>query len=156
MPAAINLSRPSGERASGFTLVEMLVVLTVIALAMTAAPAIMAGLAGVRLRAAADEMTVQLRLARGLAMQRGAPVEVTFDLATRRYRLTGNDAAHALPSVVDAVTVTPKERLQPGDIARLRFLPDGSAETARIALQHGSSQKTIVIDWLTGRVWQNG
>ena len=42
---------------AGFTLIEMLVVLAIIALAATALPMLGAGLPGVRLRAEADRMT---------------------------------------------------------------------------------------------------
>ncbi|MGE5269581.1 MAG: Tfp pilus assembly protein FimT/FimU, partial [Thiohalocapsa sp.] len=43
---------PRGRCDAGFTIIEMMVVLSILAIAMSAAPAIMAGLAGARLRAA--------------------------------------------------------------------------------------------------------
>ena len=52
----------------GFTLVETLVVLVLAALALAAAPALIGGLSGIRLRSAADEMAGRLRDARGRAL----------------------------------------------------------------------------------------
>ena len=136
----------------GFTIIEMMVVLAIIAMTMTIAPAIMSGLAGGRLRAASDELVAQLRGARGLAIRRSAAVDVMLDLTKPGYRVSGDPGFHALPAIVDAVEVTPAELVQPGRIARLRFLADGTADQARVALRHGTSTKVIAIDWLTGRV----
>lgn len=136
----------------GFTIIEMMVALAIIAMAMTIAPAIISGLAGSRLRAASDELVAQLREARGQAIRRGAPVELVFDLAKRSYTTPVEPGFRSLPEIVDAVEVTPERLVQPGRIARIRFLADGTASEARIALRHGTSATIIAIDWLTGRV----
>jgi len=136
----------------GFTMIEMIVVLAIIAMAMAMAPAIVSGLAGGRLRAASDELVAELRGARGQAIRRSAPVELTLDMTKLGYVVSGDPGFHALPAIVDGVDVTPTELVLPGRIARVRFLPDGTADQARIALRGGSSTKVIAIDWLTGRV----
>ena len=134
---------------SGFTIIEMMIVLVIIAMAMTIAPAIVSGLAGGRLRAAADELVAQLR---GQAIRRNAPTELTLDLAKVGYSAPGDAGLHVLPEVVDAIEVTPAALVQPGRIARIRFLEDGSADEARISLRHGTSTSVIKVDWLTGRI----
>jgi general secretion pathway protein H len=142
--------RPS---EAGFTIIEMMIVLVIIAMAMTVAPAIVSGLAGGRLRAASDELIAQLRDARGQAIRRNAPAELVLDLSKRGYSGPGDAGLHVLPAVVDAVDVTPPDLVQqPGQIAHIRFLADGSADPARISLRHGTSTNVIAIDWLTGRV----
>ena len=138
--------------AEGFTIIEMLVALGIIGMAMTIAPAIISGLEGSRLRAAADELVAQLREARDQAIRRGAPVELVFDLAKRSYMIPNAPEVQSLPAVVDAVDVSPEGLVQPGRIARIRFLADGSASEARIGLRHGTSATIIAVDWLTGRV----
>ena len=129
-----------------------MVVLAIMAMAMTIAPAIVSGLGGGRLRAAADQLTAELRGARGQALRRNAPVELTFDMTKRGYSLSGNPRFHPFPEIVDAVDVAPAALVQPGGIARIRFLPDGTADQARISLRHGTMTKIIAVDWLTGRV----
>jgi general secretion pathway protein H len=141
-----------GHPAAGFTIIEMMVVLAIVGIAMTIAPAIISGLAGGRLRAAADELVVQLRETRAQALRRSAPTDLVLDLDKRAYQGPGNVGARAFPPVVDAVDVTPRELVAPGRVAHIRFLADGSAVPARILLRHGSSTSVVAIDWLTGRV----
>jgi len=152
MPAPGHPQRRFRQSERGFTIIEMLVVLSIIAMTMTIAPAIVSGLAGTRLRAASDELVAQLRAARGQAIRRSAAVELTLDLTKLGYTVSGDPGFHALPAVVDGVDVAPATLVQPGRIARLRFQADGTAEPARISLRHGTSTKAIAIDWLTGRV----
>ena len=152
MPVSARPSRKPSRSDRGFTIIEMMIVLAIVAMAMTIAPAIVSGLAGGRLRAASDELIAQLRDARGQAMRRNAPTELMFDLAKRSYSSPGEAGLHVLPAVVDAVDVTPAALVQPGRIAHIRFLADGTADQARISLRHGTSTNVIAIDWLTGRV----
>jgi general secretion pathway protein H len=143
--------RPNRSEA-GFTMIEMMVVLAIMAMAMAIAPAIVSGLSGGRLRAASDGLAAELRGARGQALRRNTPVELTLDLTKRGYSLSGSNRFRPLPDVVDAVDVGPAALVQPGGIARIRFLPDGTADQARISLRHGTMTKVIAVDWLTGRV----
>ena len=132
-----------------------MIVLTILGLAMAIAPAIISGLAGSRLRAASDGLAAELRGARGLAIRSAAPVDVTFDLAKRGFTVSGNPRFRPLPDIVDAIEVAPTRLVQPGGIARIRFLPDGAADRASISLRHGSSTKIVAVDWPTGRVRQH-
>jgi general secretion pathway protein H len=152
MPRSRRLRRESCRPEAGFTIIEMMIVLVIIAMAMTIAPAIVSGLSGSRLRAASDELVAQLRDARGQAIRRSAPTELMLDLAKLGYSATGDAALHVFPAVVDAVDVTPAALVQPGRIARIRFLEDGTADEARISLRHGTSASVIKVDWLTGRI----
>ena len=77
-----------GGSQRGFTLIELLVVLTIMALAMAAVPAIVAGLPGIRLRTAADEMVATLRELHQQAIRRGETTEVILDPAARAYRIS--------------------------------------------------------------------
>ena len=137
---------------AGFTMIETMVVLAIMAMAFTIAPAIIAGLAGGKLRAASDALVAELRDARGQALRRNVPVELILDLTRRRYSLSGNNRPRELPEIVDAVGVTPSALVQAGGVARVRFLPDGTADPARISLRHGSTTRVVAVDWLTGRV----
>jgi general secretion pathway protein H len=152
MPPSAHQPRARRRPQAGFTIIEMMIVLAIMAMTMTIAPSIVSGLAGGRLRAASDELAAELRGARGQALRRNAPVEVTFDLKKPGYSLSGSPQFRALPGVVDAVDVAPAALVQPGGTARLRFMPDGTADAARISLRHGTSTKAITVDWLTGRV----
>jgi general secretion pathway protein H len=140
----------------GFTIFEMLVVLVIIGMAMTVAPSIWAGIEGSRLRAASDDLVSRLRETRSQALRRGEAAELVLDLSKRVYAMPTEPGFLPLPGVVDAVDVKPVSLLQPGGLARIRFLADGTASEARILLRHGASSTAIAVDWLTGRVHQDG
>jgi general secretion pathway protein H len=133
-------------------MIETMVVLAIMAMAFAIAPAIVSGLSGSRLRAASDDLAAELRGARGQALRRSMPVEVMLDLTKRAYSVSGDTRLRQLPDVIEAVDVAPPALVHPGGLARVRFLPDGTADPARIALHHGAASKVIAVDWLTGRV----
>jgi general secretion pathway protein H len=137
----------------GFTLFEMMIVLVILAMAMTVVPSIMAGLQGSRLRAASDNLVARLRETRGEALRRGLVTELVLDPAKRTYAMPTAADAQPLPAVVDAVDVKPSSLLQQDGMARIRFGPDGSATGVQISLRHRDSSIDIAVDWLTGRVY---
>ena len=140
----------------GFTLFEMMVVLVILAMTMTVAPSIMAGLVGSRLRSASDNLIAQLRETRSQALRRGVPTEFVFDLAKHTYATATAPGFRPLPSVIDTVQVEPPALSQPDGIARIRFGSDGTATQAQISLHHAGSSVGITVDWLTGRVHPGG
>ena len=143
-------------RARGFTIVEMLVVLTILGLSMTAVPAIVSSLDGSRLRAATDEFVAHLRQARNQAVRTQAPVDVVIDLRRRRYTTSAEAVPRELPPVVDRVEIGPAGLADPNGIARFRFQADGSTVPVRILLWRGARSMDIEVEWLTGRVGSGG
>ncbi len=146
----------TNDRDRGFTLFEMMIVLAILAMAMTVVPSILAGLNGSKLRAASDDLVVRLRETRNQALRRGTVAELVLDRSRLRYSTPSEQGFHRLPAIIDKVTVTPAALLQPGGIVRIRFSGDGTATAARIVLEHGDSSMAILVDWLTGRVHQDG
>jgi general secretion pathway protein H len=140
----------------GFTLIEMMVVMAIMALAMTVVPAIVSGLDGTRLRAATDDLVARLREARNQALRTQTPVDVIFDLRQRSYMTTYQPGTQYLPQVVDRVALAPPTLVDPNGIARLRFQSDGSATSARISLWRRSGSSDITVDWITGRIGSGG
>jgi general secretion pathway protein H len=128
---------------TGFTLLEMIVVLAILGLALGLV--ISRGpMHSARLDAdvAARELTAALRLARGRAIAEDRPVAVA--LAANSYLVDGS-AVHRVP--VD-VTLAGN--------AAIRFAPDGSSSGGTIVVQAAASRVTIGVDWLTGRVGAQG
>src|ERR1700742_3518739 len=151
--AATRWARWIAHRPSqGFTLFEMMVVLVILAMAMTLVPSIMAGLDGSRLRAASDNLVARLRETRSEALRRYGVAELVLDTRRRSYATPAARGNQPLPSVVDAVELRPQALLRPDGTAHIRFAPDGTATEAQIFLRHGGSAVDIGVDWLTGRV----
>ncbi len=145
-------SRRDDRRAAGFTLMEMLVVLTIIALLTAVTPALLGHLPGMRLKAADIAMADTLRQLRERAIRNGSETQMTVDPIARRYVLSSDAVPHALPTVVERLDIATNGQVRPATVRRLRFFPDGSATGATIRLWHGNQSASIAIDWLTGRI----
>ena len=144
-------ARRSSE--SGFTLVAILVVLAIIgAVAIVTVPYILAGMPGLQLRAAADDMAATLQGLHEQAIRERVTTELALDPETREFRTSSRPAPHALPKVVTRVAFS-TAAIRPYDTAaRLRFYADGTSSGGTIRLEHEALSASVVVDWLTGRV----
>jgi general secretion pathway protein H len=139
-------------RQSGFTLIEVIVVLVVlglmVVLVMQHGPMRSRTL---ETRVAATELAQALRTARSRAIALDRPVSVMLDVVAHSYRV---DAAppRALPPAV-GVSVTALAGDTVGNrIAFISFAPDGSSTGGHVDLTDRGSRLQVAIDWLTGRV----
>jgi prepilin-type N-terminal cleavage/methylation domain-containing protein len=107
----------------GFTLIEMLVLLAIVALAISVVPTMLGGLPGARLRAAADAMAGTLRELHSEAISRRTTMELIVDPAARAYRITSEADGRVLPDVVAQVDVRKEAALPSQGLPRIRFLP---------------------------------
>jgi general secretion pathway protein H len=144
-----NSGRDKSDR--GFTLIEMLVVIAILAAA--AAILVARGPArsrGLEARAAASDLAQTLRLGRSRAIAADRDVRVVLDLQTHGLLLDGA-ARPALPGSVALAAV-----MADGGAARRRavfvFAPDGSASGGQVVLAAGERRTVVAVDWLTGRV----
>ena len=149
-------AKPSttGRRISqaGVSLLEMLVVLTIIGLVIAALPAVLsAGLPGLRLKSQAREMVDNLRNVHLLAQRSGKEIVVTLDSEHARYGVSPG----AQPTVLSTGIALRFERMPfsetEGPTAHIRFFPDGSSTGGSVGLAQKGQQYWIDIDWLTGR-----
>lgn len=136
----------------GFTLLEMIVVLSIMGLLMAvAAPSFSRFGRTLDLRREVTLLENDLRAARRHAMTTMTGAGVAFDLQRREVRGPAGPA-QALPPGV-AVTVQTARSLLVGDHAgAVWFYPDGSSTGGRVTVSDGRRRYRIDIDWITGRV----
>jgi general secretion pathway protein H len=137
---------------SGFSIVELLVVLAVMAIGLAlAAAALNRARSALVVRGAAYELAGHLRSVRAAATRQSIQRAFVFERAAHRYWAEGIVAPRTLPpSVLLDLQVPESERI--GRDGWVRFLPDGSASGARIVLKSGASSWAVLVDWLSGEV----
>lgn len=137
---------------AGFTLVEMLLVVAILALAMTfAGPLLSTGSQGTQLQMAANELTSAFRLTRSAAIARNMAADLVIDVDK------GTFASAVVSKRAFASEIEAKLRFAAGIGARVsdgsfRFFPDGSSSGGDVLLSLRGRQVKLCVDWLTGEV----
>lgn len=141
-----------GGGADGFTLVELLVVLALLAFAYgLAAPALTGAITGSELRRETRELEAALGRARAGALVSGKPQRILLDSMAGAYAL--GEARHPLPGGMIIAAVVPDSRRLSAHAAVIEFFPDGSSTGGRVSLSApGGGKSSLAVDWLTGRV----
>lgn len=136
----------------GFTLLELIVVLGLVALGLAyITPNFGRALEGARFKAAVREVASGLRQARGIALSQGRESVFALDVAAHTYQIDGGDPQR-LPQAIELGLHTAQSELRSPTQGYIRFFPDGSATGGRIVLRLGGLAKRIDVNWLTGRV----
>ena len=139
-------------RARGFTLLETLLVVAILALAAAlAAAAVTGGFRGMELRSTAKEMAVNLRFTRARAIATGQPQQFVVDPAAHTWTAPdGRDGE--IPRRL-SVEFTGAREVQPAEgQGAIVFFPDGAATGGRIRLGLDDAAWNIDVAWLTGEV----
>jgi general secretion pathway protein H len=140
------MKRPVSPSA-GFSLIETLVVLSIMALVSAAVLAAKPRTAAARINAEARSIAAGLQLARSRARARNAEIVVGVDTQTGRFGFA--DAMRRLPDGMEvSLTVAATERH--GAVGGVRFYPDGRSSGGEILLTYQGRKERIVVNWFTG------
>ena len=140
----------SPTAASGFTLLELLVVMLVMAVAVALLAPTLTGRTGLAQKREALTLASTLRDARIEASRSAGEVLVLFDMEDRKYQLTGQ-APKPFPGGAE-VTLTSAKQESEGTTQAIRFFPGGGSTGGSIELSFPGAAYRIDVDWLTGRV----
>jgi len=140
------------RRAHGFTLLEVLLVLVVMALGAALTLPALVRPSGTELRTATGSVVAGLRRAREAAVNGQRPATLTVDVAERSFAIDGGGERRRLPERISLSLFTARSEVQGEDRGRIRFFPDGSSTGGRITLSTGERRYHVDVDWLTGRV----
>ncbi|MCC6559967.1 MAG: GspH/FimT family pseudopilin [Xanthomonadales bacterium] len=140
------------RRQRGFSLVELVAVLMLIAIvAGTAALSISGSLAGAKIRAAVRDLTAALRQTRGLAIVKGEERSLEIDVEARTYQVPGKNPVQ-LPEELQMKLLTAATEQTGDSRGMIRFFPDGSSSGGRVTLTRDRHEWRVEIAWLTGEV----
>jgi general secretion pathway protein H len=144
---------PLGQRVAGVTLLELLVVLSIMAVvAALVLPLLGGGVSTGELKGAARQVAAGLRLARSEALATRRETQVVMNLEQRSFHVTRDGREHALPRQIEIKLFTAQSDLVSDKVGAIRFFPDGGSNGGRVTLGAGERKYNVDVDWLTGRV----
>lgn len=141
------------SRAGGFTLLELLLVVMLIALMFTLVPRMMgSGVSGAELKSNVRAIAAAMKLARDSAINTRRDAFVTVNVDSREFTTTFEDKTHKLNDQLTLKLFTSQADQITEQTASFRFYPDGSSNGGRVSVIANEREFTIDVDWLTGRV----
>lgn len=153
MPTSASSRRsPAAPGASaGFTLLEVLLVMGLVAGAMVMlAGAISRAGDGPRLRAETAQMANGLREARNRALLSQRPQSFVLEPGARRWQ-AGDGPMRQVPAGIELRMVT-AEALRTDHGGAIMFFPDGASTGGRVELSRAGQVWRLDVNWLTGEV----
>jgi general secretion pathway protein H len=140
----------SADRAAGFTLIEVVAVMLIVALVASLVITMPHGTGRVGLKAVTLDTVALLRRERMGAILGGHARRVSLD-GDRRILVGDSGDAVAIPPDV-AVDLLGADAVWSGRLAVVRFDPDGSSTGAVLRLSRQQAEYEIRVNWYTGGV----
>ena len=138
------------EAQAGFTLLELLVVLVIMALSATAVMSVgRASLESARVRSFMVEAEAMFRDARTAAIETQSQTAVVIDTEARRLTFSNGGRTLDMPKglSLDAKVAVPKD----GGLPSVRFFPSGGSTGGQLSFGFRGRSYDLRINWLTGR-----
>ena len=147
------VSARTPRRLRGVTMIELLVVISIMALiaAMTV-PLLSGGVSTTELKGAAREVAAGLRYARSDAVATRQETRLVLDLEGRTFRIDRDARLHSLPKQAEIKLFTAQSDIADEKTGAIRFYPDGGSNGGRVTIAAGERKFEVDVDWLTGRV----
>jgi len=139
----------------GFTLLEIILVIAIIAAAsVLAATAMGGGFRGMQLKASVRQIASNLRYTRAQAIATGEPQRFVIEPARHVWTAPKNHRGE-IPAKLGVEFTGAREAAvsgSPSGQGAILFFPDGAATGGRIRLTAGKASWNIDVAWLTGQV----
>ncbi len=147
----IRMSDTEGQ--SGFTLFELLLVMSIAALSISAFFTFYKpGKSSVGLKSEAYILASRINDVRSAAVYRQSEALVTFDVAGRVIRFEKKGKPVQLNKKTSLSITSAYGENKSDAVAAIRFFPNGSSTGGRILLKQETQAYELRINWLTGRV----
>ena len=139
-------------RSRGFTLVEVMIVMVIIALIMgLVATSMSRSVSSAEARAASRNLVASLRYTRARAILDKQEQVFQVNTENRTYKAPGREQVQ-LPEGVDVTITTARSELTSEAVAGIRFFPDGGSTGGHVELTVNEREYRVNVAWLTGEV----
>ena len=137
---------------AGFTLVEMLVAVALLALALAVSvPYVTKSIPHQKLEAAATQLASLFSSAQTQAHISNAVIYVTFDRDARTWSIMSGRTPIHVDASIKVTTLTIDEAVSDRQVGYV-FFPEGGNSGGRVLLESDNSSSEISLNWLTGTV----
>ena len=137
-------------KSRGFTLVELMVVMVIIALVMgLVATSMSRSISGAEARAASRKLVASLRYTRARAILDKQEQVFQINTEDRSYQAPGRKQVN-LPEGVDLTVTTARSEITSEAVSGIRFFPDGGSTGGHIELTVNDREYRVNVAWLTG------
>ncbi|MES9991426.1 MAG: GspH/FimT family protein [Candidatus Thiodiazotropha sp.] len=148
-------ANPGRKPSQGFTLIELMLVLVLMALLASLTPPLFErAFPALKLKAAARDLAQEIRYIQQTAILSGQPSKIEFDLENNAYQsdLVNSGEVRHLPDGLQFTRQPSSALVNHGQILVFKFFPDGSSNGGSLLLDNGGRRFAIMVDWLTSRV----
>jgi general secretion pathway protein H len=136
----------------GYTLIEMIVVLGVLALILSTTLSLnFRGSESRKLQEQAREISMMLKAARTEAVIKNAETGVEADLSTNVISIHGKSERLIIDKRLRLKLLTARQEVM-GDKGSIRFFPNGTSTGGVVMLQSGERSAAVHVDWLTAKI----
>jgi general secretion pathway protein H len=140
------------RRARGFTLIELMAVILLLAIALTAVTfSFSKSLRAARITAASRDLVAALRYTRGQAIVKEKQEVLLLNLDDNSYTAPGK-APVKLPADMTLRLTTAEQEVTGGNTGGIRFFADGSSTGGHISVLQDRREWRINVAWLTGDI----
>lgn len=140
------------NRQTGFTLLEVIVVMVMIAVLMGFfASGMTKSLKKAKIRAVSKNLVSAMRYTRGQAVVKHKEKTITFNVKDKTYKAPRKKLMQ-IPEGVDINVYTADSEIADEDTGAIRFFSDGSSTGGWVKLTHKNKTWKINVNWLTGEI----
>jgi len=141
------------NKYSGFTLIEVLVVLGILTLLLAIIPPSLPNVINsTKIKTATRDIAASLKITRSQAINQQREARLTLNVKNKLIHLGKQQKRLELPEGTELSLVTASTEQRSEDEGSILFFPDGSSTGGRIEVAYAQDRFMIDVNWLTGKI----